>query len=37
MEYDPSGKLNSSFHVEAYILNLLFLYAFLSFFMDSKC
>ena len=32
MEYDPSGNSNSSFHVGADILSLLFLYDFLIFF-----
>ena len=31
-EYDQSGNSNSSFHVGADILNLLFLYDFLIFF-----
>ena len=37
IEYDPSGNSNSSFHVGAEILNLLFLYGFLYFSMYSKC
>ena len=32
IEYDPSGSSNSSFHVGADILNLLFLYDFYIFF-----
>ena len=32
MEYDPSGNLNSSFHVGADILNLLLLYELFIFF-----
>ena len=31
-EYDPSGNSNSSFHVRADILNLLFLYDFFRFY-----
>ena len=36
-EYSVSGNSNSSFHVRADILNLLFLYDFLYFFVYSKC
>ena len=32
VEYDPSGNSNSTFHVVADILNLLFLYDFFIFF-----
>ena len=32
IEYDPSGNSNSSFHVRADILDLLFLYEFFYFF-----
>ena len=32
MEYDPSGKSNSSFQFGAKTLNLLLLYAYLMFF-----
>ena len=32
IEYDPSGNSNSSFYVEADILNLLFIYDFFIFF-----
>ena len=34
-EYDPSGNLNSSFHVAAGVLNLLFLHDFFIFFYVS--
>ena len=36
-EHDPSGHSNSSFHVGADILNLLFLHDFFIFSMHSKC
>ena len=37
MEYDPPGNSNSTFHIGADILNLLFLYDFLCFSMYSEC
>ena len=36
IEYDPSGKLKSSFQIGAEILNLLLLYADLLFSMCNK-
>ena len=37
IEHDPSGNLNSSLHVGADILNLLFLSCFFIFSMYNKC
>ena len=36
-EYNPPDNLNSSFHVGADVLNLLFLYDFLFVYMHNIC